>query len=59
MAENLEDFLNPKIPPNTIEVNGSLACQECNEIVSRGYMNEDSMILVYYCSKKHQSKVKL
>lgn len=59
MAENLDEFLNPKIPTNAMKISGSMACQECNEIVHDGYMKEDDMIIVYYCSNRHESKVKL
>jgi hypothetical protein len=57
MAESLEDFLNVK--KKYSEVTGSLSCQECEEIVSVGSLDEDSMILYYVCSKNHQSKVKM
>ena len=59
MAESLEDFLKVNQSINTTEVNGSLACQECNEIVCSGYLNEDTMILSYLCSKNHESRIKL
>lgn len=57
MAESLEDFLS--INKNYIDVSGSLSCQECEEIVSRGRLDEESMILFYKCSKNHESKVKI
>lgn len=57
MTESLEDFLN--INKKYVEVNGSLSCQECNEIVSVGRLDEESMTLTYRCTKNHESKVKL
>lgn len=57
MAESLEDFLS--LNKNYIDVNGSLSCQDCEEIVSTGKLDEESMILVYRCSKNHESRVKL
>jgi len=57
MTESLEDFLN--VNKKHVEVSGSLSCQECDEIVSTGKLNEESMVLVYRCSKNHESKVKL
>jgi hypothetical protein len=59
MAESLEDFLGLTNKTNSIKVGGSMACQECNEIVSEGWIDEDTMILSYKCSKNHDSKVKV
>lgn len=59
MSESLEDFLKPKFSDDIIEINGSMACQECNEIVNKGYMSEKDMIINYKCSMGHNSKVKL
>lgn len=59
MAESLEDFLNLGKPSNSVKVNGSMMCQECDETVNDGILNEDSMVLVYRCSKNHESKVKI
>ena len=57
MTESLEDFLN--INKKYVEVNGSLSCQECDEIVSIGRLDEESMTLTYRCTKNHESKVNL
>lgn len=59
MPDSLEEFLKGKKSNSNLVVNGSLACQECNEIVHTGELNEQTMVLVYYCSSDHESKVKL
>jgi len=59
MDRDLEDFLRPKAPKDSIKISGSLACQECNEIVHDGWMKESDMIITYFCSKGHESRVKL
>lgn len=59
MGESLEDFLNVKKSQSVIEVNGSLACQQCYEIVPSGELDEDTMILSYVCNKNHRSQVKI
>jgi hypothetical protein len=59
MAESLEDFLGVNNKNNSIEAGGSMSCQECDEVVSTGWIDEDTMILSYKCSKNHESKVKL
>lgn len=59
MAESLEEFLRGKRSNKLIKVTGSMACQECNEMVHGGDLDEDTMILIYHCSKWHESKVKL
>lgn len=59
MAESLEDFLNVGKSTQIVKVNGSMMCQECNETVNDGILNEDTMLLTYRCSKNHESKVKL
>lgn len=59
MGESLEDFLGSR-GKNFIEAkNCSLACPECNEIVSSGKLDEDEMILYYTCSYGHNAKVKI
>lgn len=59
MADPLEEFLKGKKSNSLLTVNGSLACQECNEIVNIGHLDENTMILIYQCSKGHESKVKM
>lgn len=59
MDDSLEQFLKPKLKGKVIEVEGSMRCQECNEMTHHGLMSEDDMILVYKCSLGHTSKVKL
>lgn len=59
MAESLEDFLGIKNQENLILVNGSLSCQQCEEKVPTGMLDENTMILTYKCSNNHKSKVKL
>jgi hypothetical protein len=59
MSDSLEDFLGSKKNSNQLSVSGSMRCQECNEIVHQGMMNENDMVISYSCSKGHQSKVKL
>lgn len=57
MSESLEDFLN--LNKKYVSVEGSLMCQECDEIVNSGKLNEDDMVLYYTCSSNHNSKVQL
>jgi hypothetical protein len=59
MAESLEDFLGINKKSKSIHASGSLSCQECDEIVSEGYIDEETMILTYQCSRGHDSRVKL
>lgn len=59
MGESLEDFLRPKPSKDFMEVSGSMACQECNEIVHKGFMSESDLVIHYKCSRGHESKVKL
>lgn len=61
MAESLEDFLGITNKSEQIKVNGSLSCQElwCEERVSEGLLDEDSMMLTFICSKGHKSSVKV
>jgi len=59
MAESLEDFLGVNSRTKSIEASGSMSCQECDEIVSKGWIDENTMILSYKCSKNHESKVKI
>ena len=59
MAESLEDFLGQSVDPRMIEVNGSMTCQTCYEVVHKGYLNEDSMTLNYRCSNNHDSQAKI
>ena len=59
MSDNLKDFLKPEPKGNIIQINGSMSCQECNEVVHSGSMSEDDMIIIYRCSKGHSSKVRL
>lgn len=57
MTESLEDFLS--VNKKYVEVSGSLSCQECDEIVYSGRLDEDSMTLTYRCNQNHESKVKV
>lgn len=59
MADSLEDFLGTKNKEDLTIVNGSLSCQQCDEKVNTGILDENTMLLTYRCSKNHQSKVKL
>jgi len=59
MPESLEDFLGTSSKDNLTLVNGSLSCQECEEIVNQGFLDENTMILTYKCSSGHKSGVKL
>jgi hypothetical protein len=59
MGESLESFLGETKSDKKSDVSGSLACQECDEVVYNGGLDEDTMILTYTCSKNHESKVKL
>lgn len=59
MAESLEDFLGVTNKKNSVKAGGSMACQECDEVVSEGWIDEDVMVLSYTCSKNHESKVKI
>lgn len=59
MAESLEDFLKPNTPQNFLEVSGNMGCIECDEVVSKGKIDEDAMTLIYHCSKGHESRIKI
>lgn len=59
MAESLEDFLQLKNNSNYIEASGSFACQECEEVVNSGKIDEDNMILIYSCINGHNSRIKI
>lgn len=59
MPNPLESFLNRDKPtPISGEtVEGSFACQECDEVVRVGVLNYDEKILEWVCSSNHISKV--
>ena len=59
MAESLEDFLKVSKKQNTIKIQGSLTCIECDEVVQEGFLDEDQMILSFRCSLNHESRVKV
>jgi hypothetical protein len=59
MAESLEDFLNIKSSSKYIDASGSFSCQECDEFINHGKIDEDNMILMYTCSMGHNSRIKL
>lgn len=59
MAESLEDFLNYKTNANFVEVSGNMKCVECEESVYSGKIDEDDMLLMYCCSKGHESRIKM
>lgn len=59
MAESLEDFLKPKVNGNFVEASGSMRCVECEESVNNGKIDENEMILIYHCSKGHESRIKI
>lgn len=59
MAESLEDFLKPNPSKGFIEASGNMTCLECDESVYSGLIDEDNMILIYHCSKGHESRIKI
>lgn len=59
MAESLEDFLKPKTGENFIEVSGNMKCVDCEESVYSGKVNEESMLLIYWCTNGHESRIKI
>lgn len=59
MAESIEDFLGITKKKNMVAVSGSLACQECEEIVNDGFIDEDEMIMYYSCSQRHESRIRM
>jgi len=59
MGESLEEFLGAINPKNQISIHGSLSCQECDEVVSEGYLDEDNMIITYLCQNNHTSSVRI
>lgn len=59
MSDNLEDFLKDKKKAKSLKAYGSMSCQECEESVSDGFIDEDEMILFYYCSNDHENRIKL
>jgi hypothetical protein len=59
MAESLEDFLKTKESGNFVEASGNMKCVECEESVNNGKIDESEMILIYHCSKGHESRIKI
>lgn len=59
MAESLEDFLKPKPSKALIGASGNMRCFECDEPVYSGSIDEDAMILIYNCTKGHESRIKM
>lgn len=59
MSDSLEDFLKEKVDEKSLEVHGSMCCQQCNEVVNAGTLNEDEMVISYKCSSGHESKVRI
>ena len=59
MGESLEDFLKPKPSNYFLEVSGNMRCLECEEPVYSGKVDEESMLLIYSCTKGHESRVKM
>lgn len=59
MAESLEDFLRGSKPAIQTQVSGSLGCQECDQTVNNGYLDEDTRILTYVCINGHTSQVRI
>lgn len=62
MPDSLEDFLGKtkkKQEESMQEVDGGYSCQECLEIVSKAYFDEENSILVWYCIDNHRSQVSL
>jgi hypothetical protein len=58
---NLENFLGKS--SNKFDgwetVQGNYGCMQCEEDMDHAYFNEDTKILVWVCSQKHESKVEL
>ena len=59
MDESLEDFLKPSPSDGFIEASGNMKCTECDESVYSGKIYEEEMILIYHCTKGHESRIKM
>lgn len=59
MAESLEDFLKPSPSDGFIAATGNMRCLECNEPVYNGKIDEENMLLIYYCTSHHESRIKM
>jgi hypothetical protein len=61
MPEDLEAFLGKKKPvkEDFPEIDGSFACQECNEVIVKAMFDEDNRIIIWYCSENHRSQVSI
>ena len=62
MPESLEEFLGKnkqKQEEGLQQVDGGYSCQDCLEICNTAYLNEEEMILVWYCTNGHRSQVSL
>lgn len=59
MAESLEDFLKPKSGSRFVEASGHMKCVECEESVYSGKIDEDNMLLIYHCTRGHESRIKI
>ena len=62
---NLDDFLERKkrkrILADLEEIDGTYTCQDdtCQETVTSAYFDVNENAIVWYCSNKHESEVKL
>jgi hypothetical protein len=62
---NLDDFLERKKRKRTLanlqDMTGTFVCQDdmCLEVVSEAFFDVDTSTVVWYCSKKHESEIKL
>ena len=59
MSDDLANFLSNKSKAKTIKAHGSMICQQCNETVNDGFIDEDEMILFFYCKENHENAIKL
>lgn len=59
MSESLEDFLSPTKKLNLTKASGSFTCQVCDEVINVADLDEEDMILIYVCSQRHESRVRL
>jgi hypothetical protein len=62
---NLDDFLERKKRKRTLaslqNMTGTFVCQDdtCQEIVLEAFFDVDTSTVVWYCSNKHESEIKL
>lgn len=55
--DQLAKFLKKDVPSEKSNVSGSFMCQECDELVTIGFISYEEKTLSWVCSHGHNSKV--